>query len=141
MAKQEILSVSYDASLLLTREHILEQAGYAVTSSLGMATALEHCAARRFDLIVIGHSIPVRDKDMLIAAAKARCPVPVLSLRRHLDLPNPHADFSVDAAEGPEVFLQAVRRALRGSGKQVSSEPPITAELQNRPQGKEESNV
>lgn len=140
MAKPRILSVSYNQALLFTRQYILEQAGYQVTSALGMAIGLEHCAAGVFDLIVIGHSIPAKDKEMLIAAAKARCPAPVLSLQRYADRPHPYADFSVDAAEGPEVFLQAVRHALGGAAEHIGPTPPSAIQIQPE-SGKEQRNV
>jgi hypothetical protein len=40
---KRILSISYDEPLLVTREMMLEQAGFTVTSALGFTEAIEKC--------------------------------------------------------------------------------------------------
>src|SRR4051812_10094170 len=72
--KRRILCISYDESLLITRKLILEQAGFDVTPSIGFADAMEHCEQDpTFDLIVMGHSMPRKDKTALIASLRERC--------------------------------------------------------------------
>ena len=78
-----ILSVSYDEPLLKTREMLLRRQGYSVTSALGFTTAVEQCKSALFDLFILGHSIPDSDKRELMNIFRARCPAPVLALRRH----------------------------------------------------------
>ena len=52
-----ILSVSYDSSLLKTRQLILEQEGHQVVSALGFTDALQQCeSSKDFDLFILGHS-------------------------------------------------------------------------------------
>jgi CheY-like chemotaxis protein len=110
---KRILSISYDEPLLQTRQMLLEQAGYDVTSALGYAEALEICSVRHdFDLILMGHSMPQKDKAALLNALRPKCPAPLLSIRKHGDSPLPGADASVDAIEGPVVLLHAVKEAL-----------------------------
>jgi DNA-binding response OmpR family regulator len=53
-----ILSVSCDENLLLTRQLLLQTAGYEVTSALGYTAALMHCRNASFDVMVLGHSLP-----------------------------------------------------------------------------------
>src|SRR6478672_10920051 len=53
-----ILSVSYDHSLAATREMLFASVGFQVSSVLNMDQAIKLCATERFDLIVIGHSLP-----------------------------------------------------------------------------------
>src|SRR5258706_14975278 len=90
---QRVLCISYDESLLLTRKMVLEQAGYDVSAALGFAEAMEACSNDpMFDVIVMGHSLPRKDKSALIAALRPGCKAPVLSIRRHGDLPLPEAD-------------------------------------------------
>jgi CheY-like chemotaxis protein len=111
--KKRILSISYDESLLRTRELILERAGYDVYSALGFAEALEVCQGdSHFDLILMGHSMPRRDKTALIKALRRTSSAPLLSLRKHSDPPLPEAEFSIDALEGPDASLDAVKSAL-----------------------------
>ena len=53
-----ILSVSYDQSLLYTRQSILEQHGHAVVSAFGFTQALKCCdEAKDFSIFILGHSI------------------------------------------------------------------------------------
>ena len=107
-----ILSVSYDASLLATREMILKLSGYEVTSAEGFTEAMERCRAGKFDMLIIGHSIPHKDKQAIISEVRKVHPVPVLALLR----PNEHkikdATQSFEAALGPEALLKAVRSVL-----------------------------
>jgi CheY-like chemotaxis protein len=111
---KRILSVSYDQPLLVTRQMILEQAGFDVSSAFGFAEALEVCQTRHdFDLILMGHSMPQKDKMALIAALRPKCSAPLLSILRHGDSPIPQADYSVDSADGPAVLLDAVKAALK----------------------------
>ena len=61
-----VLSISYDESLLRTRERILKAAGFDVTSALGFTEASAHCGKSSFDLVIIGHSLPRTDKAALV---------------------------------------------------------------------------
>jgi len=114
--ERRILSVSYDEALLMTRQMLLEQAGFRVTSALGFSEGMENCRAGTFNLAIIGHSIPRKDKSELIREAKKHCNCPVLSIRRHGDLPHPEADFSIDSLEGPLVLINEVKRAFGSKG-------------------------
>lgn len=82
---RRILSVSYDVSLLATRQWLLQQRGYSVTSALGYTKAVEQCHQSHFDLFVLGHSIPGADKLSLIKTFRENCSAPILSLERHGD--------------------------------------------------------
>jgi CheY-like chemotaxis protein len=67
-----------------TRQLILEQAGYLVSSAFDFAEALEICKTRHdFDLILMGHSMPQKDKMALLAALRPN----LLSIVRHGDSP------------------------------------------------------
>jgi CheY-like chemotaxis protein len=111
--KKRILSISYDKGLLVSRELLLERAGFEVTSALGKKEAMEWCSQDPvFHLIVMGHSIPQPDKSELLSALRPNCKAPLLSIRRPGENPLPQADFSVDSAEGPAALIQAVKNAL-----------------------------
>jgi CheY-like chemotaxis protein len=105
----KILSISYDVSLLLTRHLLLERLGHTVHSAEGFARAFELCEHHdgRFDLIVLGHSIPHADKIAMINHCKNVCKCSVLALLRPNESPVPGADKSVDVAD-PQAFLAAV---------------------------------
>jgi CheY-like chemotaxis protein len=108
-----ILSVSYDPTLLMTRETLLQQMGHTVTSAEGFARAFAACGdGAQFDLLVLGHSIPHDDKAAIIAKLKNACNCPVLALLRPNESPLPTAERSIDSSE-PRAFMEAVREMVQ----------------------------
>jgi DNA-binding response OmpR family regulator len=105
---KNILSVSYDASLLATRRMLLEQRGFKVTSALGYTQAIAHCNSPEFDLFILGHSIPLADKLELIRTFRQNCAAPILSLERHGE-ERVAGDFHASPDE-PEEFLATVEK-------------------------------
>lgn len=78
-----ILSISYDETLLLTRDLLLKSEGYAVVSALGFHHGIRACRSGGFDLFVLGHSIPKDDKLDLIRAFREKSPgAQVIALTR-----------------------------------------------------------
>jgi CheY-like chemotaxis protein len=84
MTQTHILSVTYDSSLLKTREMVLHAKGYRVTSALGLDAALAQFRNKgeRFDAVVIGHSIPHSDKEALVEVFRANSAGPVIALKK-----------------------------------------------------------
>jgi len=109
---KRILSVSYDSVLLATRQMLLEQKGYHVTSALGFSEAVEDCQNKGFDLFVLGHSIPEKDKLHLIKTFRCNCPAPILSLER-IGEKQVRCDFHA-SPDDPERFLEVVENILSG---------------------------
>jgi DNA-binding NtrC family response regulator len=109
---KQILSVSYDVSLLATRKMLLEQKGYHVTNALGFSQAIKECKSGGFDLFVLGHSIPQTDKLELIDSFHKSCPAPILSLERHGENFVP-CDYHA-SPDDPEKFIQVVESILAG---------------------------
>jgi len=92
-----VLSVSYDDALRSSRELLLESLGYEVTSVADFAEALQHCGqGSKFDLFVVGHSIPVAEKNALIAAFRAHSSAPVVALKKMGEESPPAADFQIE---------------------------------------------
>jgi len=104
---KHILSVSYDKSLLATRQIMLQQKGYQVTSALGFADAVDHCKKPGFDLFILGHSIPLKDKQQLVNHFRQNCPAPILSLERGGEQRFEDCDFHV-SPDRPEQLLEKV---------------------------------
>jgi len=107
---KRILSVSYDPSLLATRQMVLETQGYTVTSALGFAEAMGKCKTASFDLFILGHSIPANDKRELMRTFKEHCPAPILSLDR-VNEARVQADFHASPDE-PAKLLRTVKSIL-----------------------------
>ena len=112
MAKR-ILSISYDRALLWTRQLLLEQLGYEVRSAEGFSQAWDAAAskANRFDLIILGHSIPPTDKQAIVSHMRDSCDCPILALLRPYESPVSGAAVSIDAGD-PNALLGAVRKML-----------------------------
>lgn len=109
-----ILSISYDESLLRTREWLLRASGFTVTSALGFTEAAAHCRNSTFDLVIIGHSIPRHDRIALIEQVRRHNHTRILSLRRQGEEPIPGTGHWVESSEGPDALLAAVKDALQG---------------------------
>jgi DNA-binding NtrC family response regulator len=108
-----ILSVSYDELLLSTRELILHNRGYKVVSARGFSKALKHCQSReKFDLFILGHSIPHSHKESLIAAFRTRSSASVIALIKYGERPVHSADFQIEP--NPEQLLQLVEKVISG---------------------------
>jgi len=106
-----ILSVSYDLTLLNTRQLMLEACGYTVTSAEGYVEAIRRCRAGGYDLLIIGHSIPHADKEEIIREVQSHCSASVLALLRANEPLVPGATESIDASN-PKMMLDAVARLL-----------------------------
>ena len=117
-----IFSISYDKTLLQTRHMMLEQAGYDVVSAEGYAEAVESCQGS-FDLIIMGHSIPQKDKRAIIAELRKHgCDGPVLSLLRVGEAPIPEAAHGIDP--DPRYLLETVKWMLaEPTGKHPPGHP------------------
>jgi CheY-like chemotaxis protein len=109
-----ILSVSYDESLLKTRHLMLEQCGYEVVSALGFTDSLKYCTqGGAFDLFVLGHSIPVRDKQALVQAFRAHRGAVVVALKRvGEDLASTGADFQAEPSD-PAGMLNLIAKIIQ----------------------------
>ena len=117
-----VLSVSYDESLLRTREWILKRAGFAVTSALGFTEAFTHCGNSAFDVVIIGHSIPKSDSIALVNHIRTHNHTRILALRRQGEEPIPDIDHFIEPSLGPDALLEAVQTTLAtqsSSGNEV----------------------
>jgi hypothetical protein len=78
----QILSLAYDLGLANSRERLLASAGYQVSTFLDIADAVKACQAQHFDLIVVGHSIPVAQRKAFVKEVRRLCEAPVLAILR-----------------------------------------------------------
>lgn len=115
-----VLSISYDESLLCTREWILKAAGFEVTSALGFTEAIAHCRNNGFDLVIIGHSLPRTDKAALVREIRSHNHSRILALNRQGEEPVAGIDHSADPF-AVDAFIEAVRSVL-GTSKDSSGD-------------------
>jgi DNA-binding NtrC family response regulator len=111
-----ILSVSYLPSLLQTREELLKTEGHAVTSAHDLRSALRACKRHhRFQLFIIGHSIPRSHKDLLIETFRENQPkARIIALTRIGEEPVRDADLVIEPE--PRVLLRSVAELISGKG-------------------------
>ena len=108
-----ILAVSYDESLLRSREMLLKAEGYDVVSARRWSEALERCEAANFDLVIVGHTIPEEDKRQLMAGIRRVSTARIICLQRHpADGFVTGADFHVQA--DPDRLLSLIADVLAG---------------------------
>jgi len=103
-----ILSISYDQALLHTRAIMLSREGFEVESAVGFTAAIQACEKGRFDLVIMGHSIPSEDKSAIVKQLRAVCSTPVLALRRPNDPPVRTAEYNLDSSD-PQRFLSYIK--------------------------------
>jgi DNA-binding response OmpR family regulator len=66
-----ILVVGSDQSLLGTQRLILQSAGYSVVSTPSIIEAINRFLSGDFDLVILGHCIPTKDRDRLTCLIRA----------------------------------------------------------------------
>ena len=110
---KRLLSIAADAALRTSRQLILEQAGFEVTSAADKEEALAACLNGSFSLLVIGQTEIEGDSERLAKLLRKKCPgVPILELHSHGTPHLPKADFSVETLDGPEALVLTVQRIL-----------------------------
>jgi DNA-binding response OmpR family regulator len=108
---KRILSISYDQALLQTRELMLSREGFEVHSAVGFSAARHACENGKFDLVIMGHSIPAEDKTAIIEQLRAVCNTPILALRRPNESPLKAAEYDFDSWD-PQQFLSYIRQIM-----------------------------
>jgi DNA-binding response OmpR family regulator len=101
-----ILLASGEEKLRQTRQLILEQAGYEVVSTLGVAAAMQECTAANFDLFIIGHSIPDEHKRTLVDTFRRSSTAPIVCVTPTSACPVKGIDSHVEPL--PEALLAGV---------------------------------
>lgn len=107
-----ILSTSYDEALLRTRGWMLEREGHEVVSAMGFHEARDACNQPGFDLFIMGHSIPKKDKEDLISCFRAVNPnAPIVALIRSNEPRISQVDAYVHPGN-PEDLIRILRPLL-----------------------------
>ena len=78
MSLTVVLAVGLDSSLLANQSSVWQSAGFIVTSTGSIKDAIGHIRDGDFDLVLLGHSIPVDSRErfaFLLRAIGSRTPV------------------------------------------------------------------
>jgi DNA-binding NtrC family response regulator len=112
---RRVLSTSWDAAVLKTRNLLIENAGYEVVTTRKGDVFLKLLRDEHFDVAVVGDSIVLDARVNLVTKAKLLKPdLPLVVLvqtaaeAQHL---HALADYLVEALRDPEELIAAVRAA------------------------------
>jgi len=110
MNARRILSIEYNAPVLETRNAVLRAAGYEITSASTFYQALERLQENRFDLVLVGRTIPSVQLRGFLELAQVKAPVARTMILRDCSQGGDfRADYLHDPDQGPEALLNAVR--------------------------------
>lgn len=111
--KARILTVAQDEPVLRLWEIFLETKGYEVVSSVGLS-ALDACKGGKFDLFILGGTVPDQDKKKLVDHFRQCCPAPIISVNPNLESEaNDGAEYHVkpDVDEIVKLVTKVVKKA------------------------------
>lgn len=118
-----VLSVTGDHALGQARSEMLERAGLHVETVANAEEASRLLLNKRYDAVVVGHSLPKAGKAEVIGAARAAKSAPwVIGL---YDLWSGQASgvhLAVDMRDGAEALVSAIRRLAFGRAGEISSQ-------------------
>ena len=101
MTGPPVLSVGLDRRLLLARQTLLEEAGFAVTSVDSTYEGLKTLTITRFAAVVVGQCFPFTEKQLFAAEVGERWRIPVIVLY------DGNADFQLTADADVEITQSA----------------------------------
>src|ERR1700719_3355794 len=103
-----VLAVGFDSSLMRARILVLQSAGYIVESASSLKEAVARFQAGDFDLVLLCHSIPMKDRDHLTCLIRSTGSLtPVVSIARNLGACDAFVNATLE--DGPNKFLTGVR--------------------------------
>jgi DNA-binding response OmpR family regulator len=115
------LAVGREPLLLETRGQILRNAEYTVVSALSVEQALQSFASGDFDIVILCHSIPMRDRERLTYAIHRHNPnTPVVVVTARFSAMDSFADAMIE--NEPEILLQEIPRLLQKAPEKYQRE-------------------
>jgi len=101
---------------------VLRNAGYTVVSALSVEQALQSFVSRDFEIVILCHSLPRRDRERLTYAIHAHSPnTPVIVVTARVSAMDSFADAMIE--NEPEILLQEIPRILHQAPEKYQREP------------------
>jgi hypothetical protein len=119
-----ILSVGDDSILLYSRRLILEMAGYSVESAIGDLATVEQTLLRRFDLVLLCHSIAEDMVSHIVEASRRIAPQTPLLQISPLDNPFGNRAHPTLVSADPAAMLNAVAGQLASQQESYGNHAP-----------------
>jgi len=114
--RPKILSISPDLTLLATRNRVLELAGFEVVGRARFGNSIETFGSEGFDLVILGDSIPSRERLQCLLKIKSRVPrLPVIVMHEPGEGGEDmvHADAVCGSLDGPEYLIHLAFKLVR----------------------------
>jgi CheY-like chemotaxis protein len=110
-----------DPVLLETRNQVFRNARYSVVSALSTEQALQSFASGDFDIVILCHSIPLRDRERLTYTIRRHSPnTPVVVVTARFSEMDSFADAMIE--NEPEILLQGIPRIVHKSPENYQRE-------------------
>lgn len=111
MRPAHLLTIGSDVFLQETRRLVLQSAGFDVVSAFSVPDAVRCFAADSFDLVLLCHTIPEKDRRRFTCLIRASgSSTPVVALAQHAVAPDGFMDGSI--ASEPDLMLAGIREIL-----------------------------
>jgi CheY-like chemotaxis protein len=124
MHPPRILHIGYDDTLIAMRSRVLSSAGYTVEESDSLNRAIYLLESDLIDAVLICHTVPRSDQQLLVMAAKAkRRLLPVLFLRVYAN--ERSTEDRIVVGNDPVALLNAVRLATNRGIAESAGGPPF----------------
>jgi len=120
-----VLSLGYDRRRLLSRHKVLVAAGFHVTSVDNRDDVLRLLKSRRFHVLVIGHLVPMEDRNEVASQGKFLQNARVVFLYKGRISRTEMADAVLSVDGSPEDLNSTILWLVRGSAEDV--EPSTNA--------------
>lgn len=108
MSVPRILSISFDNLSGIARNVLLAHAGYAVSPATSTTRAFELLDALRFDLVIIGDTVPTPERRLLFLEIKRKFDPPILLMDSGEADPLIRARGHINANATPAQLMAAV---------------------------------
>jgi CheY-like chemotaxis protein len=116
-----VLCVGFDLSLLRARGLVLESAGYLVESVSTLKGAADRFQSGDFDLVLLCHSVPRKDRDRLTSLIRSSgSRTPIVSIAGNLGECDAFATATLE--DGPNNFLAGIKDVLVKAEKTIPSQ-------------------
>lgn len=110
--KATVLSVCRAGGVLVTRNAILKNAGYAVAAAQGLDAALTAINRQQFDVVVIGHLYSVEEKNLIATRARSSGAKVLCMYSEPSAPPVPDATAFIHNLDHPDELLSAIASLL-----------------------------
>jgi len=121
-----ILSVSYYEPVLRTWALLLEARHYETVCASRLESAIECCKGPSVDILVLGSSVPLTDKQLIIAAFRESSTAPVISVPLAENDLTDGADYHIEP--DPDALLELIdkltqRKVAPGKERELRQTP------------------